>query len=67
MPTLIVFCHLRWRFVYQRPQHLLSRLASRWRVVFIEEPVLRAEANQLEQLAPAPNAVAPVAIVLKLS
>src|SRR5690348_9706369 len=38
-PAIIVFCHLRWDFVYQRPQHLLSRLASRHRVIFIEEPV----------------------------
>jgi hypothetical protein len=27
MPTLIVFCHLRWDFVFQRPQHLMTRLA----------------------------------------
>lgn len=38
-PVLIVFSHLRWSFVYQRPQHLLSRLAGRWRVLFVEEPV----------------------------
>ncbi len=39
LPVLVVFSHLRWSFVYQRPQHLLSRLAGRWRVIFIEEPV----------------------------
>ena len=39
MDTLIVFCHLRWDFVYQRPQHLLSRLARHWKVVVVEEPV----------------------------
>lgn len=38
-PVLIVFSHLRWRFVVQRPQHLLSRLSRRYRVLFIEEPV----------------------------
>ena len=38
-PTIITFSHLRWDFVYQRPQHLLSRLASRHRVIFIEEPM----------------------------
>lgn len=37
---IIVFSHLRWDFVYQRPQHLLSRLAQNRQVVFIEEPVL---------------------------
>jgi glycosyltransferase involved in cell wall biosynthesis len=34
----VVFSHLRWNFVYQRPQHLLSRLATRHRVLFVEEP-----------------------------
>lgn len=38
-PALIVFSHLRWRFVVQRPQHLLSRLSRRYRVLFVEEPV----------------------------
>jgi UDP-galactopyranose mutase len=38
-PVIITFSHLRWDFVYQRPQHLLSRLAKNRRVFFIEEPV----------------------------
>lgn len=38
MQTLIVFSHLRWDFVYQRPQHLMSRLARHYRIVFIQEP-----------------------------
>ena len=37
--ALIVFSHLRWDFVFQRPQHLLSRLAPRHPVVYIEEPL----------------------------
>jgi len=37
---LVVFCHLRWNFVFQRPQHLLSRLAQQRRVILIEEPQL---------------------------
>jgi UDP-galactopyranose mutase len=36
---LICFSHLRWDFVYQRPQHLMSRCARRSRVIFWEEPV----------------------------
>jgi UDP-galactopyranose mutase len=36
---LICFSHLRWDFVYQRPQHLMSRCARRRRVIFWEEPV----------------------------
>src|SRR5215218_1261761 len=35
---LVCFSHLRWDFVYQRPQHLLSRFAKDRRVFFIEEP-----------------------------
>lgn len=36
--TLVCFSHLRWNFVFQRPQHLMSRLARSFRVVFWEEP-----------------------------
>ena len=34
---LLVFSHLRWDFVYQRPQHLLSRASAGRRVFFWEE------------------------------
>ena len=37
-PDLICFSHLRWDFVYQRPQHLLSRAARDRRVYYVEEP-----------------------------
>jgi hypothetical protein len=39
MKTLLVFSHLRWNFVFQRPQHLLTRLAAHYRVLFVEEPM----------------------------
>jgi UDP-galactopyranose mutase len=35
---LVCLSHLRWDFVYQRPQHLLSRCAQERRVIFFEEP-----------------------------
>lgn len=54
MQTLIVFSHLRWNFVYQRPQHLLSRLARHYRIVFMEEPVPGGH-DFLERLTPAPG------------
>jgi glycosyltransferase involved in cell wall biosynthesis len=39
-PTnLICFSHLRWNFVFQRPQHLMSRFARDMRVIFWEEPI----------------------------
>src|SRR5690349_21465257 len=42
-PDLVVFSHLRWDFVFQRPQHLLSRFAADRQVLFIEEPIYRAD------------------------
>jgi UDP-galactopyranose mutase len=38
----LILSHLRWDFVYQRPQHLLSRCARNNRVWFWEEPVFVA-------------------------
>jgi len=38
-PTLLCFSHLRWDFVFQRPQQLMSRFAEEMTVIFWEEPV----------------------------
>lgn len=38
-PVLVCFSHLRWNFVYQRPQHLMSRFAREFDVLYVEEPV----------------------------
>src|SRR5947209_16619473 len=35
----LVLSHLRWNFVFQRPQHLMTRCAKANRVFFWEEPV----------------------------
>src|SRR5918911_1458269 len=45
---LIVLSHLRWGFVWQRPQHLMSRWAREHRVFFFEEPVETEGAPWLE-------------------
>lgn len=37
--NIICFSHLRWDFVYQRPQHLLSRFSDLSSVYYVEEPV----------------------------
>ena len=37
--SYIVHSHLRWDFVWQRPQQILSRIAQRGHVLFVEEPV----------------------------
>jgi UDP-galactopyranose mutase len=38
-PTLVCFSHLRWNFVFQRPQHLMVRFAETMNVIYWEEPV----------------------------
>jgi glycosyltransferase involved in cell wall biosynthesis len=38
-PLMLCLSHLRWGFVYQRPQHVMSRLAQSYDVLFFEEPV----------------------------
>ena len=55
MTHLIVFSHLRWNFVFQRPQHLLSRLARHYPVLFVEEPIRSDAAAFLERSAPMPG------------
>ncbi|MBD2778441.1 UDP-galactopyranose mutase [Iningainema tapete] len=42
-PDIVCLSHLRWNFVYQRPQHLLVRCAQGRRVFFIEEPIFSNE------------------------
>ena len=37
--TLICFSHLRWNFVFQRPQHLMGRFSRGMDVIFFEEPI----------------------------
>ena len=46
---LVVLSHLRWSFVFQRPQHLLTRLARDFDIYFIEEPVFEEGAATLKQ------------------
>jgi glycosyltransferase involved in cell wall biosynthesis len=45
---LICFSHLRWSFVFQRPQHLLSRCARSRRVFYVEEPIYGESTPRLE-------------------
>lgn len=42
---LICLSHLRWNFVFQRPQHLMSRYAIARRVYFVEEPLFNDAAT----------------------
>ncbi|WP_128546644.1 glycosyltransferase [Larkinella soli] len=57
---LVCFSHLRWDFVFQRPQHLLTRASRRWRVWYVEEPVwcetlrleVRAAGDRIKVIVP---------------
>ncbi len=55
MTSIVVFSHLRWDFVFQRPQHLLSRLAQHYPVLFVEEPEYEDGAPFMQRSHPAPN------------
>jgi hypothetical protein len=45
---LMCFSHLRWNFVYQRPQHLMTRAAKKSRVFYFEEPVYTSFPDKLK-------------------
>lgn len=55
MKTLVVLSHLRWDFVFQRPQHILSRLARTRKILFVEEPMYADSDPVAEILEPAAN------------
>ena len=56
-PLLVCFSHLRWDFVFQRPQHLMSRFAASHDVQVWEEPVFvpAPAAPRVEARKIAPN------------
>ena len=39
MPDVVCMSHLRWDFVFQRPQHLLTRFSQHGRLFYFEEPM----------------------------
>jgi len=51
MKTIIVFSHLRWNFVFQRPQHLLTRLSQYYKILFVEEPVVGSPELEVNDVA----------------
>jgi glycosyltransferase involved in cell wall biosynthesis len=60
MPTsgrsfpIVVHCHLRWSFVWQRPQQIHARLAREHPVLFIEEPEVAASTRRARLLLEEP-------------
>jgi len=46
--NIICLSHLRWNFVYQRPQHLLTRFAKTHTIYYIEEPLFHENDDRNE-------------------
>jgi len=49
---MLVFSHLRWHFVYQRPQHIIEGLSKYYKILFIEEWVANDESGLPGYLTP---------------
>lgn len=63
-PLLVCLSHLRWNFVFQRPQHLMTRFARAWDVIFFEEPVIQPiDAPRLEQQRDASGVIVAVPVL----
>lgn len=56
-PTMLCLSHLRWSFVYQRPQHLMSRFAREYNLLFWEEPIATEEPQPWLEVRPEPDGV----------
>src|SRR3954470_9772532 len=60
LPDLLCLSHLRWNFVFQRPQHLMTRCARDGRVFYVEEPEFHSHITPCLQI----DRSAPVTVVV---
>jgi len=51
--NIVCLSHLRWNFVYQRPNHLTAHAARTHRVFFVEEPERNGTAPRIGYFAAA--------------
>lgn len=54
---VLCLSHLRWGFVFQRPNHLMARFAARQRVFFVEEPIYEERADAVMKTQASPEGV----------
>src|SRR5687768_12262392 len=47
---IVCFSQLRWDFVFQRPQHLLTRFADHFRIFYVEEPMFHSEYDHYSEV-----------------
>lgn len=63
-PQIVCFSHLRWNLVFQRPQHIMTRLADSFDIIYWEEPREEADCTSprlaRERLAAGLERVVPV-------
>jgi UDP-galactopyranose mutase len=43
--NIFCFSHLRWDFVYQRPQNLFTRFSKQHKIYFVEEPIFSEDGD----------------------
>lgn len=55
--SIIVHSHLRWDFVWQRPQQIFSRLARDHCILFLEDPLWEQPRTELYVTEPCSNVV----------
>jgi glycosyltransferase involved in cell wall biosynthesis len=63
---LICLSHLRWNFVFQRPNHLMSECSRERRVFFVEEPVIVDAAARDATIATAATGSTPARAELQI-
>ena len=61
--SIVAHSHLRWDFVWQRPQQVFSRLAKHHSVLFVEEPIYQPGNPHLRLLEVAPNIVRAIPVL----
>jgi hypothetical protein len=61
--SIIVYSHLRWDFVWQRPQQIFSRLAAHYPILFVEEPLYEAGGAQLRIVEAQPNVLRAIPVL----
>jgi len=54
-PPVVVFSHLRWEFVTQRPQHLMKRFSKHAQVLFVEESIPSDRKSPAHIFSPSKN------------
>ncbi|MDH4394270.1 MAG: glycosyltransferase [Limnobacter sp.] len=64
---ILVHSHLRWDFVWQRPQQIFSRLAQHHPILFLEDPIEGQGLRRLEITVVQSNVVRVVPVLPKLA